>query len=103
MLVRGGRLSAVIDFGCSAVGDPACDLTIVWTSLDPSSRRVFRDILPFDEPTWQRARGWAIWKALVTLHRARDAGHDLERAGLGLGWRFSPLTIAEVLIDDAQD
>lgn len=103
LLVRGGRLSAVIDFGCSAVGDPACDLTIVWTSLDPSSRRVFRDILPFDEPTWQRARGWAIWKALVTLHRARDAGHDLERAGLGLGWRLSPLTIVEVLIDDAHD
>jgi aminoglycoside phosphotransferase (APT) family kinase protein len=30
-LVVDGRLSAVIDFGCSAVGDPACDLTIAWT------------------------------------------------------------------------
>jgi aminoglycoside phosphotransferase (APT) family kinase protein len=25
LLVQAGRLSAVIDFGCSAVGDPACD------------------------------------------------------------------------------
>lgn len=101
LLVRDRRLSAVIDFGCSAVGDPACDLTIAWTSLDAPSRRVFRELVPFDEPTWQRARGWAIWKALVTLHRARDAGRDLERGGHGLGWRLSPLAIVEVVIDDA--
>jgi aminoglycoside phosphotransferase (APT) family kinase protein len=28
LLVGDGQLSAVIDFGCSAVGDPACDLAI---------------------------------------------------------------------------
>ena len=31
LLLRGGRLAAVIDFGCSGVGDPACDLVIAWT------------------------------------------------------------------------
>ena len=33
LLVNEGRLSAVIDFGCSAVGDPACDTVIAWTYL----------------------------------------------------------------------
>jgi aminoglycoside phosphotransferase (APT) family kinase protein len=31
LLVRDGRLSAVIDFGSSGVGDPASDLMIAWT------------------------------------------------------------------------
>jgi aminoglycoside phosphotransferase (APT) family kinase protein len=31
LLVRDGRLAAVIDFGSSCVGDPACDVTIAWT------------------------------------------------------------------------
>ena len=34
LLVRDGRLSAVIDFGTCGVGDPACDLVIAWTFLD---------------------------------------------------------------------
>ena len=33
LLVRDGRLSAVIDFGCAGVGDPACDTVIVWTNF----------------------------------------------------------------------
>src|SRR3712207_6823964 len=31
LLVEGGRLSAVIDFGTSGVGDPSCDVAIAWT------------------------------------------------------------------------
>ena len=49
LLVNGGRLSAVIDFGCLAVGDPACDLTIAWTLLSGESREVFRSTLPLDD------------------------------------------------------
>ncbi len=67
LLVRDGRLAAVIDFGSSAVGDPSCDLVIAWTFLEGESRRTFRDLLPFDAGTWARGRGWAIWKALITL------------------------------------
>ena len=33
LLVRDGRLAAVIDFGTCGVGDPACDLVIAWTFL----------------------------------------------------------------------
>lgn len=64
LLVREGRLRAVIDFGCSAVGDPACDLTIAWTFFSGASREAFRAALPADAATWARARGWALWKGL---------------------------------------
>jgi aminoglycoside phosphotransferase (APT) family kinase protein len=67
LLVRDGRLAAVIDFGCAGVGDPACDVTIAWTLLSGGSRRAFRDALAVDPATWARGRGWALWKALITL------------------------------------
>ena len=35
LVVRDGRLAGVVDFGCSAYGDPACDLTIAWTLPRP--------------------------------------------------------------------
>jgi aminoglycoside phosphotransferase (APT) family kinase protein len=67
LLVRDGRLSAVIDFGCAGVGDPACDLVIAWTLFQGESRDTFRTGLNLDAATWARGRGWALWKALITL------------------------------------
>jgi aminoglycoside phosphotransferase (APT) family kinase protein len=67
LLVQGGRLSAVIDFGCAAVGDPACDLTVAWTFLSGEAREAFRAGVPVDAAAWARGRGWALWKALITL------------------------------------
>jgi len=75
LLVRDGRLAAVLDFGTSGVGDPACDMVIAWTFLTGSSRDRFRAELGVDAGTWSRGRGWALWKALITLvgHLERDA------------------------------
>jgi aminoglycoside phosphotransferase (APT) family kinase protein len=67
LLVDGGRLSAVIDFGCSGVGDPACDLAIAWTFFAGESREAFRAALPLDASTWARGRGWTLWKALIVM------------------------------------
>jgi aminoglycoside phosphotransferase (APT) family kinase protein len=67
MLVQDGRLAAVIDFGSSSVGDPACDVTIAWTFISGESREAFRAALPLDAATWARGRGWALWKALITF------------------------------------
>jgi aminoglycoside phosphotransferase (APT) family kinase protein len=67
LLVQEGRLRAVIDFGSSGVGDPACDLVIAWTLLEGEGREAFRAALPVDGGTWARGRGWALWKALITL------------------------------------
>ena len=62
LLINEGQLSAVIDFGSSAVGDPACDLSIAWTFLQGASRNAFHATLRLDEPTWARGRGWALWR-----------------------------------------
>jgi len=67
LLVKEGQLWAVIDFGCSAVGDPACDLAIAWTLFSGKSRAAFRAALPVDDATWARGIGWALWKALIIV------------------------------------
>lgn len=72
LLVERGRLSAVIDFGCSAVGDPACDLTIAWTLFEGDSRQAFRASLSADSGRWARSRGWTLWKALITACEASE-------------------------------
>ena len=61
------RLSAVIDFGCLGVGDPACDLMAAWTLFSGESREVFRAALSVDDATWARGRGWALSCALIYI------------------------------------
>ncbi|MEV4532787.1 aminoglycoside phosphotransferase family protein [Asanoa sp. NPDC049518] len=78
ILVRDGRLAAVIDFGTSGVGDPACDMVIAWTFLDGPARDAFRAALHVDDATWQRGRGWALWKALITLDTNPDSGRQID-------------------------
>lgn len=92
LLVRDGRLAAVIDFGTCGVGDPACDLVIAWTMLTGQSRAVFRDRSGADHGTWTRARGWALWKALILLADAVDEDDPAETAS-------QERVIAEILID----
>lgn len=69
LLVKTGKLCAVIDFGLMGIGDPSCDLVIAWTFFDLSSSKRFRNAFSFDDQTWQRARGWALWKCLITLEK----------------------------------
>lgn len=71
LLVVDGRLSAVLDFGTSGTGDPACDLVIAWTLFSADSRTAFRDTVAQPPSTWTRARGWALWKALISLAQFR--------------------------------
>lgn len=90
LLLRDGKLAAVIDFGTSGVGDPACDLVIAWTLLRGESRDAFRQAVGQDAGTWARARGWALWKALlIVTERDRD---DPDRAA-------TLLVVDEVLAD----
>ena len=67
LLVRDGRLAAVLDFGSSGVGDPACDTVIAWTFFSGASRARFRADYVADAGTWSRGRGWCLWKALISL------------------------------------
>lgn len=72
ILIDKGHLVAVIDFGCLGIGDPACDLVIAWNFLTPESRALFKSHLGLDSDTWARARGWGMWKALITLAAFED-------------------------------
>jgi aminoglycoside phosphotransferase (APT) family kinase protein len=67
LLARHGRLFAVLDFGCMAVGDPACDVMVAWTYLSAQTRDAFRAALPVDDATWARGRGWALSFGLIAL------------------------------------
>jgi aminoglycoside phosphotransferase (APT) family kinase protein len=67
LLVIGGRLSAVIDFGCLNVGDPACDLLAAWNVFAGESRTRYRAELQADDSSWLRGRGWALCQAVVAL------------------------------------
>lgn len=81
LLVKEGKLGAVIDFGQLAIGDPACDLAIAWTLFKNESRHVFRTALKLDDATWARARGWTLWKALIVYAKLIDAPTiDIENA-----------------------
>lgn len=67
MLVKEEKLRAIIDFGACGVGDPACDLSMAWTFFDGHARDVFAAMVNLDRKTWERARGWTLWKALISL------------------------------------
>ncbi|MCW2935550.1 MAG: aminoglycoside phosphotransferase [Actinomycetia bacterium] len=100
LLVAGGELHAVIDFGCAAVGDPACDLVMEWEFFTGDSAEAFRRGLSLDEATWARGRGWALWKALVTIGEEKEGDGDAQAAARRFGWRRSPRDIIGLVIAD---
>jgi aminoglycoside phosphotransferase (APT) family kinase protein len=77
LLVNGGRLVAVIDFGDLAAGDPAVDLSVAWMLWPERVRHVFRATVDrltgrVDDAMWRRARGWAIHLGLAYLVNSLD-------------------------------
>ncbi len=79
LLVRDGRLAAVLDFGGLAIGDPAVDLAVAWEVLDSRAREIFRSKLGVDDATWLRGRAWAlcitlmIWYYWTTMPQRRSS------------------------------
>ena len=100
MLVAGGALQAVIDFGGVAVGDPAYDLVMEWEFFTGDSAAAFRRGLQLDEATWARGHGWALCKALVALAKEKEGGGDAQAAARRFGWRHSPRETIGILIAD---
>lgn len=78
ILVRSGKLSAVIDFGDICAGDPATDIAIAWMVFDDEADRLaFRKLLTVDGHsvdvhTWRRAHAWALSLALAYLANSAD-------------------------------
>jgi aminoglycoside phosphotransferase (APT) family kinase protein len=104
-LVRNGRISGVIDWGSMGVGDPACDVMVAWKLHSSAARDAFREALPTDDATWERARGWVLSQAVAalayytpesnpTLYREAETWLELvlsEREGRDSGERDSQL------------
>jgi aminoglycoside phosphotransferase (APT) family kinase protein len=77
LLINSGRLSAVIDFGDLAAGDPATDLSVIWMLLPPLARQTFLtsvrgEFYPLDDHMLIRARGWALALGLAYLANSGD-------------------------------
>lgn len=75
VLVRDGRLAALIDFGDVCAGDPATDLAAGWLFFEADAREEFRRAADerggYDASDWARARAWAL-----VLGTAFDAHSD---------------------------
>jgi aminoglycoside phosphotransferase (APT) family kinase protein len=72
VLIREGRLAAVIDFDSAGLGDPSRDLIIAWMLLPAQVRRAFRRASGADDATWLRGRARALSIALGHLYYYRD-------------------------------
>ncbi|WP_046730941.1 aminoglycoside phosphotransferase family protein [Streptomyces humi] len=81
LLVREGRLHAVIDFGSLSVGHPDAEHSVLW-DLPAAARHAYRDASGLDDETWDRARGWAIAVGV---------------SGVAYYWRTFPAFVAECL------
>ncbi|MFD4657282.1 aminoglycoside phosphotransferase family protein [Kitasatospora sp. NPDC058444] len=88
-----GRLSAVIDFGCAGLGEPAVDLITAWYVLPAPARTTFRAAVGAAGATWARARGWALSIALLEVAYYRDSDPRMTA--------IARHVIAEVLADHA--
>lgn len=67
LLTQGGRLTALLDFGGLAIGDPSVDLVAAWDVLDRRGRVELRAALGGDEVSWLAGAGWALFIATMTL------------------------------------
>ncbi|MDQ2796546.1 MAG: aminoglycoside phosphotransferase family protein [Actinomycetota bacterium] len=67
VLLRGGRLAAILDFGGLALGDPSVDLIAAWELLNAEDRAIFRSTLDIDDAEWERGRAWAFAIAVMTF------------------------------------
>ncbi len=76
MIARDGALHGIIDWGLSAVGDPAADYAAAWSWINPSARQDFRECLSVSEHDWLRAKGWALYGAVIALSYYRDGKNE---------------------------
>jgi len=91
LLMRDGRLAAVIDFGLMAVGDPATDLLPAWTIFGQRGRRAFLSAAGLDPDSVRRGRGWALSFAAIAWPYYRPTGHPLAAT--------AAFTLNQLLID----
>jgi aminoglycoside phosphotransferase (APT) family kinase protein len=73
LVVDGGRLAAVVDFGDLTAGDPATDLAAAWLVFGRAGRQVLRSRVGASPDTWVRAAGWALAIGSALVSASDDA------------------------------
>jgi aminoglycoside phosphotransferase (APT) family kinase protein len=84
LLVDGGRASGVIDWGDLCVADPAIDLSLFWSFVEPSQRGAFLDAYgAVTEAQLARAHVLALQLCATLAHYGRvERDASVERAGV---------------------
>ena len=95
LLVSGGRLGAVIDWGGTGIGDPAADVVPAWSVFGAAGRAAFRAALDVDDGTWRRARGYALHQAALIIPYYAETNPEFAA--------MARRTVAEVLADGRGD
>ena len=79
---RDGHLAGVIDWGDLGVGDPATDLAAAWLHFPPEAHaEVWAAYGGPSDALVARAKGWAVFFALVCLDSVGDPGDGFTRMG----------------------
>jgi aminoglycoside phosphotransferase (APT) family kinase protein len=81
LLVDGGRLRAVIDWGAAGAGDPATDLIAAWAVFGPAGRETYRAALGPGDGAWDRARGIALHQAVMLIPYYRETNPGMAAVG----------------------
>lgn len=66
LLVRDGRLAAVLDFGGLSIGNPTAEHAAV-LEFPRAAQLAYREALDLDDDTWDRARGWKLAISLLSI------------------------------------
>jgi hypothetical protein len=69
-------------------------------SFHGESRDAFRRGFPFDDATWAQGRGWALWKALITLARDKEDRAGADAATRRFGWRCTAREVIDNVVAD---
>ncbi|QDQ06581.1 aminoglycoside phosphotransferase [Bacillus sp. BD59S] len=71
------------------------DAAMSWTFFDKSSRKICKEVLQIDEETWNRARGWALWKVLITYDANKSSNKSSNKIVAEESYR-----VIQVIVDD---
>ena len=82
LLVRDGRLAAVIDWGAAGRGDPAVELNAMWGYVPEGVADLYREAVGLDEAAYRRARGYALAPAVSASSYYRDTAPEIARGAV---------------------
>ena len=72
ILIKDNKLSGIIDFGSTTMGNPDRDLIVSRTYLSSKIRDIVLSKIELDDKIWLRSRAWALWKATFELSHIAD-------------------------------